>query len=114
MLIALRDTFFSGWLGGNAGSAAVVANARCGGGVVDDRFVVGVVNIRYVNVIYRRVVAEYAVVPIAAAIADPDVAKTIVDAAVETDARPPIPSPPNVRVVGPAPIPWRPQCTGER
>ena len=113
MLVSLRETLFGGWLGGNPAGAAVVADAGHSR-IVNNWLVVGVANVRDINVIYGGVVAESAVVPISAAITDTVVAKTIVDAAIEANTRPPVARMPTIATSSPSPVARSPQSAGER
>jgi len=85
---------------------AVIANAARF--VVDHSPVISM-KIRAAHVIDRSVVGEYSVMPIAAGIADPRIAETIVHAAVEADMVSPVTAVPNIKTAAPAPISRRPQ-----
>jgi hypothetical protein len=73
--------------------------------VVDDGLGVNVGDVRHVpDIIHRAVVEEGSVLPTSAFIAGTRVAESIVDAAVETDSRAPVPLVPGEPVVAPTPI----------
>jgi hypothetical protein len=72
--------------------------------IVDDGFVVDVGDVHATEIVHGRVVAKDAVSPVAALVAGAHIAETVIDAAVESDMRPPIASMENVHAVIPAPI----------
>jgi hypothetical protein len=97
-------------------SGAVIADAsvrNVNGGVVnDDRIRHRAVIDRHVcnvgDVIHRAVVVETITIPIAALVADANVTKPIVDAAVVADVASPIPIVITIAAAGIAPITGRP------
>jgi hypothetical protein len=76
--------------------------------------VICVVNDVHVHVAVSAVVSKYAVVPIAALVANAHVPEAIVNAAVEADVRSPVPRMPQIHAVTPTPISRRPQETNLR
>jgi hypothetical protein len=91
-------------LGGYSAIAAVIAYL-VDRDVVNDGLVVNVGDVRHVaDVIHRAVVKEGPVLPTSAFIAGTGVAESIVDAAVETDMRAPVPLIPGERVAAPTPV----------
>jgi hypothetical protein len=78
----------------------------------DDRLVVDVPNI--CNVVYGSVVKEDPTIPVTSLIAKTRVAETVVDAAVESDARAPVALMINEHAIAPSPITRSPQESGLR
>src|SRR6266511_1726823 len=101
--VVLGETLRRSRLGDDSTRAAVEAHARrcC---IRNDWLVINIADIGNVDDIQRGVVAEYAVAPVPAVIADAEVAEAIVDAAVEAHARPPIARIPDIQAIVPAPV----------
>src|SRR5271165_4938349 len=95
-------------LGSNPAAAAAVADA-VDADVVDHRFVVHVSDVHRTDIHYGAVVVQMLALPVAAFVAVTAVAVAVIDAAVESDVRPPIAAVPNVCAVCPPPIPGSPQ-----
>jgi hypothetical protein len=72
--------------------------------IVDDRSVVDIGDVHATEIVHGRVVSEDAAFPVAALVAGAPIAETVIDAAVESDMRPPIATVENVHAVMPAPI----------
>jgi hypothetical protein len=102
--------FSSGRPGGDSASASVKADA-VHAGVVDYCPVVNVVNVGDVHVVHCAVVVEGAVVPVSALIADTPIAEAVIDAAIETDMRPPVAGVPDIEAFTPTPIARGPEKT---
>lgn len=111
MILAFRVAFLGIRLGICSAAAAVEAGAVPIPIVVDDRPVVGVVDVRDVYVVHGAVVGEDAAPPESTKIANADVAKTVIDSAVESDVRAPVASMPTVEAITPTPVAGRPQET---
>ena len=96
--------------GGSAVAAVVADVVHCH--VVDHGFVVDVCNVRRIDVIYRPVVEEGSIPPVAAFIAPTGVSVAVVDPAVETYHRTPVAFAPDVSTVIriPRPIAGSPEC----
>src|SRR6202167_345750 len=82
--------------------------------IVRHLIVVNVVNDRGINVRYRPVVVNPALIPVSTVISTSRVSKAIIDAAVETDVRTPITRVPMVISVIVAPPGWRRKRTYRR
>src|ERR1019366_2404102 len=108
VLLVCRGLFRCGRVGVNSPIAAVIADMVYRG-VVDNGFVVNIVNVRDVHVIHRAVVVEGSVVPISAFIAETTIAEAVVDATVEADMRTPVAFIPGVGVAAPSPITRSPE-----
>ncbi len=78
-------------------------------GYVVDGGVVNVMNVGDIYVIHRAVVIELAMVPAATLVTSAKVAKTVIDAAIKSDCRPPIARVESERNTVPAPIGRRPK-----
>jgi hypothetical protein len=102
-----RDLGWS-WTYVDAASAAVVGDTIAG--VHDHGTVVDVGNAGDVNPVDGAVVIEVVAVPITAVIAVAGIAETIVNAAIETNMKTPVPAVEAVAVVVEAPIAGRPKC----
>jgi hypothetical protein len=72
--------------------------------VVDDRSVKDVSDVCPAHVIDHGVVVEEAMVPVPARIPGSEVAKAIINAAIESDRRPPVACMPHIPAVVPAPV----------
>ena len=88
--------------------ATVVADA-INGNVIHHRSVVSVVNIGDVNIVDSAVVIERSIAPCSARVSIAGVAKTVVDASVKADMRPPVTRMPQERLTTPSPVTMRPQ-----
>jgi hypothetical protein len=108
-LLAERSLLRGGWTGINSTLATVEADVV--GGPVDHRLRVDVVNVCDINIVHRPVVVEGSIIPIATLVAVSTVAEAVVDAAVETDLRPPVAIVEHVCAVVPAPVAGRPKQT---
>src|SRR5262249_38314293 len=97
-----------GGRGGGAAGTAIVAQVGYVR-VVDHRLGVDVVNRGRAEIVDGAVIAEDAVLPVAALIADAHITEAVIDAAVKPDMRPPIASMPDIRATAPAPVPRRPE-----
>ena len=87
--------------------SAVEADA---GAAATNRAVVDVVHDVYVDVVNRAVVVEVAAAPVAALVAEADVAKAVVDAAVVADMPAPVAAIEAVAMVVVAPVAGGPEC----
>src|SRR5262249_23553553 len=94
-------------------SARATVEAHAGSRCLRDRLGVDVVDDRHVHVVDSGVVVEPARAPVAADITDTEVAKPIVDAAVEAYVRTPVAGVPHVRAAAPTPVARGPQRTDE-
>ena len=92
--------------------AAIEANATAAAMVVADRMVIDVAVDGDVNVVNRAVVVKVAAVPVAALVADADIAEAIIDAAVVADVRAPVATVEAVAMVMEAPVAGRPESAG--
>src|SRR5260370_41966215 len=99
-----RSHFLRSWTSVCTAAATVVADAVDRGVVVDNRGVVGVVHGGDVHVSHRAVGVVVAASPIATEEANAGVAKTVVNAAIETDLSAPVAGMPTAEVVVPAPV----------
>jgi hypothetical protein len=72
--------------------------------MVDNRFVVHVVNDPRIDVIDRAIVVKRAAVPIAAGIADTGVAKTVVDPSIKSYTQSPKSFLPQINTIAPTPV----------
>src|SRR5262249_21472200 len=97
-----------GGRGGGAAGTAIVAQVGYVR-VVDHRLGVDVVNRGRAEIVDGAVIAEDAVLPVTALIADAHIAEAVIDAAVKPDMRPPIASMPDIRAAAPAPVARRPE-----
>jgi hypothetical protein len=114
MLLVCPGLFLRGRSRGSPTSAAIEANVSYSD-VVDDGFVVDVGDVDAAEIIHGPVVRKDAASPVAAFIPGAHIAEAVIDAAVESDMRPPISGVPNIEAVPPAPIPWGPeQADGRR
>src|ERR1700739_1658742 len=86
--------------------SAVIAD---GGMVVDDGFVVRVMDVGEADVIDRSVVVEIATSPISAGVTNTGVAEPVINAAVEADVGSPVASVPCIHAFSPSPISRRPE-----
>src|ERR1700761_909652 len=80
--------------------------------VDDDRLVVDIRHVGYVHVGHRAVVEEVITAPLAAAKSDAAVAEAVVNAAVETDVRSPVPSVEKIDAALEAPVAGGPKEAG--
>jgi hypothetical protein len=103
MLLMCPGLFLRGRSRRSPTSAAIEADVSYGR-IVDDGFVVDVGDVDAAEIIHGPVVSEDAASPIAALVAGAHIAEAIIDAAIESDMRPPIASMVNVDPVIPAPI----------
>src|SRR5215469_5465075 len=103
-----KPLFLPGREGVDASIAAIVADPidRCI--VVDDRGVVGVMDLGDVYVVHPSVVVKTVTVPAASFVPVAKIAITIVHAAVETHERAPITFMKDISAFAPAPPTWRP------
>jgi len=108
MLLMCPGLFLRGRSRRSPTSAAIEADVSYGR-IVDDGFVVDVGDVDAAEIIHGPVVSEDAASPIAALVAGAHIAEAVIDAAVESDMRPPISGVPNIEAVPPAPIPWGPE-----
>src|SRR5215472_364751 len=92
----------------DASIAAVIADAIDRRIVVDDRRVVGVMDLRDVYVVDRGVVEKAVVLPATSFISVAKIAITIAHAAVETHKRAPVTFMKDIDAFVPAPPTWRP------
>ena len=114
MLLMCPGLFLGGGSRGSPTIAAIEAYSSYGG-IVDDGFVVDVGDVDAAEIVDGPVVREDAVSPVAALVAGAHIAETVIDAAVESDMRPPISGVPNIEAISPAPISWSPeQADGRR
>src|SRR5580698_975663 len=103
VLLTRRSFFLRGGASVESASAAVIADV-VDGSVVDDGLVVNVGDVGAAKVIHRAVVAEGAVIPVSALIADTTIAEAIVNATVEANARAPVTAIPGEGAAAPTPI----------
>jgi hypothetical protein len=106
-LLTKRRLLCGGRTGVDTTSPTVVANVARG--PVDYRFRVDVVNSCDIDIVYRPVVVEGSIIPVATLIAIATVAEAVVDAAVETYLRSPVAIVEHVRAVIPAPVAGGPE-----
>src|SRR5438445_12235758 len=83
-----RGLFLGRWASGDSAGASVIAHIVHGDIIHNDRFVVHVSNVGHA--VHGAVVEEGPVVPISSLIADAYIAETVIDTAIESDARPPV------------------------
>ena len=76
---------------------------------VFDSCVIGVMNHRFVHVIYVRIVVKMIMIPAAAFVAVTPIAKSIVDATIKSNVRAPIAFMPEEGAAAPAPISGSPK-----
>lgn len=94
----------------NALRAAVVADAILNDGPVDDDIaLVDIGDVDAADVVNGAVVGELIAVPVAALVADADIAKAVIDSAVEADVTAPVSAMETVAVVDEAPVSRRPK-----
>jgi hypothetical protein len=110
MLLLCRCPFLSRRLGSRSSGATVVAHI-VHGGVIHDRLVVNIGDVRRADVVDGLVVIQLSVIPVSTLIANTRVAVAVCDAAVETYLGTPVSGVPNVDAVVPAPIAGCPQQT---
>src|SRR5579872_107862 len=91
----------------DAAFAAVKRHARTV--VLNNRRAIRIVNDRLVHMEYRGVVEEMVVFPTSAFKSVPEIPESIVNSAIETNVRSPIPSVPKERTAAPSPPARRPQ-----
>ena len=84
------------------------------GRVVDDRFVVGVMHDRHVDVRHRRVIGKRIADPAPAGKTYADIAEAVIDAAIEADVGPPIADVECVHSANEAPVTRRPKQADAR
>jgi hypothetical protein len=113
VLLACHGLFLRGRSRGSPARAAVEADISYSR-VVDDGFVVDVGDVHATEIVHGRVVSEDAVAPVAALVAGAHIAETVIDAAVESDMRPPIATVEDVHALTPAPIARGPEQTDGR
>src|SRR5438552_10743627 len=113
MTFACRGFFETSRTSINSARASVITNTIHRDVVIDDRLVVDV-NVRNVDVVDGAVIVKAVAAPISAFITRSKVAEAIIDAAVESDVRTPVPCVPNVHTSTPTPIAGRPQHTNLR
>src|SRR5438874_11063406 len=104
MLFANRNLF--GWRrpSRDAARPAVIADAIHGDIVVDHSLIVSIVHHCHVYVRHGAVINESAAAPISARIANTCVAEAIINSAVKSDVRTPVPPVPKVYAIRPTPI----------
>jgi hypothetical protein len=113
-MLLVRPGFFLRGRSRNSPARATVEADTSYSHIVDDGFVIDVGDVHATEIVHGRVVAEDAVSPVAALVAGAHIAETVIDAAVESDMRPPVSGVPNIKAVPPAPIPGRPEQTDGR
>ena len=89
--------------------SAVEAHTRAAATAVADRAVVVVVHDRDVDIVDRAVVIEVPAAPIAALVAEADVAKAVIDAAIVADMRTPVTPIKSIMVMRVAPVAGGPE-----
>ena len=103
MSVSRGKTLFRGRLRGGPTRAAVEAHARSGR-ILHDRAAVRVADDVHIDVVHGGVVVERAATPVAAVVPHADVTETVIDAAVEADARSPVAGVPDVDRTVPPPV----------
>src|SRR5580700_10476430 len=109
MLLTQCSLLDRSWPRGYSARATVIADA-VHGDIIDDGAVdVSVVNDGGVYVGHCGVIGKRSMIPISAHVAHADIAKSIVDPAVEANVRTPVSGVPEIRSAAPAPITRRPK-----
>ena len=98
---------------GSCSTAPAVVTDVVHRGVVDDRSVIDVSDVCPAHVIDCGVVIEEAMVPVPARIPGSEVAKAIINAAIESDRRPPVTCIPHIPAVVPTPVTRSPKPAHE-
>src|SRR5438309_6520817 len=114
MLFANCNLFGWGRPSRDAARPAVIADAIHRDIVVDHSLIVSIVHHSHVYVRHRAVINESAAAPISARIADTCVAEAIINSAVKSNVRTPVPRVPNVYAIPPAPITGSPEVSNSR
>jgi hypothetical protein len=109
MSLALRRLFRTSGASRDSADASVVTHIVHGDVIHDDRLVVDIPHVPHV--VYGSVVEKGSAIPISSLIANTNIAKTVVDAAIESNIRPPVALMKNISVIAPAPITRGPEET---
>src|ERR1700688_3672041 len=104
VLFSCRPLFLGGLSRANATITPVIADARRIVIVVGNSAVVGIVNDRHIDVVYRPIVGETFAFPASAEIANSHVTEAVIHAAIKSNMRPPITGIPVIAAVAPTPI----------
>jgi hypothetical protein len=97
-------SFLDGLLRTNTAIAAVIADAGRVVIVVDDRAVVRIVNDGHIDVVHRAIVGEVPSIPAPTEIANSNVTKAVIHAAIKSNVRSPITNVPVIAAVAPTPV----------
>jgi len=106
---AYRRLFRRGWASSDSADASVITHIVHRHVIHDDGLVIHVRNVPHV--VYGSVVEEDSAIPISSFVADTFVAKTIDNAPVESNIRPPVTLVKNEHAIAPATIARRPEET---
>jgi hypothetical protein len=89
--------------------SAVEAHTGAAAAIIAHGAVINVMHNRNIHIVVGAVVIEVPAAPVAALVADADIAKAVIDAAIEADVRTPVATVKPIAVIVVAPVAGRPQ-----